>query len=151
MSPRKILLAVVMSAVSLTWAQSTAPRPPQRGTEGSSENRMDMQQHMQSMQKDLVKMRSLLDQMKANTASLTGKEKAAMEANVQLWQMMVDHMSQMVEHMQSMEGHGGMGMGAHSDMHHGTAGSHGHGNMQGPATAAPSAPTSNNPPTPPQR
>jgi hypothetical protein len=147
---RNLLFTCIIGAVSLATAQS-APRPPQRGTEGSSEDRTRMQQHMQSMQKDLAKMRSLLDQMKTNTAAFTGKEKAAMEANVQLWQMMVDHMSQMAEHMQSMQGHGAMGMSGHSGMHHGTGGSHDHGNMQGPASAAPSAPTSNNPPTPPNR
>lgn len=151
MTFKALLLTCVIGVVSLASAQTTSSRPPQRGTEGSSEDRTTMQQHMQSMQKDLAKMRSLVDQMKTSSGSLTGNEKSAMEANVQLWQMMVDHMSEMAEHMQSMQGRGGMGMSGHPGMQHGTGGSHKHGNMQGPASAAPSAPTSNNPPTPPNR
>lgn len=170
MKSSKLLLAVVMSLAPLAWTQSTtpqtpppgaqtgssagsqsstAPRPPQRGMEGSSEDRMRMQQHMQAMQNDLAKMRSLLEQMKSSAAGLSGNEKTAMEANVQLWQMMIDHMSQMAEHMSSMQG--GMGMSGHSGMKHKTGGAHNHGNMQGPASAAPSSPESNNPPTPPER
>lgn len=73
-------------------------------------------QMMEQMKQNLQKMKSLLQEMKTNAAGLTGKEKAAMDANVQLWQMMIDHMDQMVNQMSSM--HGGMKGGMdHSKMH----------------------------------
>lgn len=123
--------------------------PPRRGMEGSSEERQMQAQHMQQMRQQVDKMRSVLDQMKTNVAGMSGKDKAAMQANVQLWQMMVDHMDQMVQHMSSMQGQGMMGM-RHNMMHGNMKGMKPGDSMQGAGEAAPASPQPNNPSTPPQ-
>jgi TolA-binding protein len=112
--------------------------------ESSGEHAGGMQaQHMQEMRQGVAKMQALLDQMKANVAGMTGKDKAAMQANVELWQMMIDHMKQMSEHMS------GMGM---MDRHEGTMHHMGgmHHEAPAPPPGAPAAPKSSNPTTPPE-
>ncbi|HYG99509.1 MAG TPA: hypothetical protein VD837_10295 [Terriglobales bacterium] len=182
----KWLLAVFLIGTSLGWAQSSAsqtpatggqsgssagtqtsgaPRSSMRGTEAGQDRKGMHAQHMQAMQNDLAKMRSLLDQMKSNVAGMNAKDRAAMQPNVQLWQMLIDHMGQMTQHMSAMQGQGGMGMmtGSTGSRHMGCCSgmqSGGSCGMQGQTgghsgmnhgAAAPSPPTTNNPPTPPQR
>jgi hypothetical protein len=103
-------------------------------------------QHMQGMQdmsQSVAKMQTLLDQMKTNVAGMSGKQKAAMQANVDLWQMMIDHMKQMSEHMSGM----GM-MGGHEGMMHDMDHMHHEPPAPPPVGTTPPAP---NPSTPPQR
>lgn len=134
---RAIALAAVLGCSSWIAAQSTAPQTPPAGAQGQSAagreqgstpagnagmhhtmSQNDMApmhaREMEAMRQQVAKMQTLLDQMKANVDGLSGANKTAMQANVQLWQMMIDHMKQMVQHMSSM---GGMmmqprGMGA---------------------------------------
>jgi TolA-binding protein len=107
-----LILAACLLMTSVAWGQSAAPQtppaqPPQRGMEGSSEDQHRMHQHhMQAMGENIARMQALLDQMKSNVEGMTGKDKAAMQANVELWQMMIDHMKQMSQHMQGMREHG---------------------------------------------
>jgi hypothetical protein len=135
---RIALFVVALTIPLLLFAQSTTPAPeanPQtqtgpgsavppgsmhhpgmQGAQGNANMRAMHEKHMQEMEQNLAKMKTLLEQMKSNAADLKGKDKAAMDANVQLWQMMIDHMEQMMKHMSSM-GMMGPGMEGHGMMH----------------------------------
>ncbi len=119
---RELIVAVALMAIPL-FAQDTTQQNPSPGTTpgGMAEHHHksagmqsgDMhamhEKHMQEMKQNIAKMKALLQDMKANAAGLSGKEKAAMDANVQLWQMMIDHMEQMMNNMSMMGSmHGGM-------------------------------------------
>lgn len=121
---RKLIVAVALMAVPL-FAQDTTQQNPSPGTApggmpqhhhmSGMQSGGDMhamhEKHMQEMKQNIAKMKALLQDMKTNAAGLSGKEKATMDANVQLWQMMIDHMEQMMGHMDmmgSMDMHGGM-------------------------------------------
>ncbi len=103
-----LFLAGVVAIATLSSAQtSTTPPPPgspdnMGAMHHGADNMGGMHDHMQDMKQSVAKMKSLLEQMKANAAGLSGKDKAAMDANVQLWQMMIDHMDQMANHMGMM-------------------------------------------------
>ena len=121
---RKLIVAVALMSVALFAQDSTQQNPSPGTTPGgmpqhhhksagmqSSDMRAMHEKHMQEMKQNLDKMKALLQDMKTNAAGLNGKEKAAMDANVQLWQMMIDHMEQMMNNMSmmgSMDMHGGM-------------------------------------------
>ncbi len=151
MKTKAMIIGVVLASVSL-WAQTNTPptstqsgaQSTQSGTQSGgmmgSQRRAQMQamqqQHMQQMKQSVAEMKSLLEQMKTNAAGLTGKDKAAWDANIQLWQKMIDHMDQMMSHMSNM---GGMGMGSGMMMH-----KHGPGGMNRPQQPAQA-------PTPPQQ
>jgi hypothetical protein len=126
MKARNCLLIVALAFPLLLCAQNTTPETPatpqtqtQSGTmhrgmknsQGGADMRAMHEQHMQEMKQNIAKMKTLLEQMKTNAAGLSGKDKAAMDANVQLWQMMIDHMDQMMNHMGMMgSGMNGRGM-----------------------------------------
>ena len=125
MKLRNVLLVVTIAIPLLVCAQSTTPQARPAGTEtqtgsGSAQSTMQpgamhhghgaqagdmhaMHEHeMAQMKEQIAKMRALLDQMKTNVAGMKGKDKDAMQANAELWQMMIDHMDQMMQHMSSM-------------------------------------------------
>ncbi len=122
---RRLLVVMVLTAIPL-FAQSTTQQNPSPGTtpggmpqhhhkSAGMQSSGDMQamheKHMQQMKQSVAKMKALLQDMKTNAAGLSGKEKATMDANVQLWQMMIDHMEGMMGHMSMMgdiDMHGGM-------------------------------------------
>ena len=78
-------------------------------------------EHMQMAKDHLAKMRSTVEQMKANQAALkdpAAKKQAQM--NIELWDGMVQHMEAMVNMMSEHHGQGMMGMhhGEMAEMHH---------------------------------
>ncbi len=153
---RSLLLAGAVAIATLASAQSTTPQPPPASADKSSAQPGAMRQgqdgmgamhgqHTQDMKQSIARMKALLDLMKANAAGLSGKEKAAMDANVQLWQMMIDHMEEMANHMGMMNmdmGHGQKPMPQHPM-----------GPMPPPPPPPPTAPnrTPSEPPPPPQK
>lgn len=169
MQRHRLVIVGVLGAALTAWSQGAQQAPPTgtqsstgagaekstmgpgmhegaaHGMKSGAQGQMHAQ-HMQEVQQSIAKMRGLLEQMKSNAAGLSGKDKAAMDANVQLWQMMIDHMDQMAQHMSSMEGHGSMQM-HHGGMH----GMQGQGSTQGPTSSAPAPPDKDNPTPPPQR
>ena len=95
-------------------------------------------EHIATMKTDVQKMHSAFDKMKGNVASISNAdEKARWQANVDMWQTVVDHHDQMLKHMEDAQAKGmGCGMmmsdmGMGGMMHH-----HGMGPMK-PAPAAP--------------
>ncbi len=120
---RKLIVAMILMALPL-FAQNTTQQNPSPGTtpggmaqhhhrsagmQASGDMQAMHEQHMQQMKQSVAKMKALLQDMKANAAGLSGKEKATMDANIQLWQMMIDHMDQMMNNMSMMMNmHGGM-------------------------------------------
>jgi hypothetical protein len=77
-------------------------------------------EHIEAMKADVQKMHSAFDKMKANVASISNAdEKARWQANIDMWQTMVDHHDQMLKHMEDAQAKGmgcgmmmsGMGMG----------------------------------------
>ncbi len=122
---RKLIVVMVLMALPLFAQESTQQNPspgttpgamPQHhhksaGMQSSGDMHAMHEKHMQEMKQNIAKMKALLQEMKTNAAGLSGKEKAAMDANVQLWQMMIDHMEEMMNNMSmmgSMDMHGGM-------------------------------------------
>jgi hypothetical protein len=88
-------------------AQGTAPRGRMGGMRGMGMN----QQHLQQMQADLNHMHALLNSMRANLSSMSPKDQPAMQSNVEMWQIMVNHMDSMMQHVQMMQGMGTPGGG----------------------------------------
>src|SRR6266581_2331970 len=92
-------------------------------------------EHIATMKTDVQKMHSAFDKMKGNVASISNAdEKARWQANVDMWQTVVDHHDQMLKHMEDAQAKGmGCGMmmsdmGMGGMMHH-----HGMGPMSGGA------------------
>ena len=78
-------------------------------------------EHIEAMKADARKMHSAFDKMKANVASISNAdEKARWQANIDMWQSMLDHHGQMLKHMEDAQAKGmgcgmmmgGMGMGS---------------------------------------
>src|SRR5512147_2689734 len=130
MKVRGVFLAMVVVFASLAWAQNPPSRAPgadvhshsAAGTATPAQKQPGIpadegmagmrEQHMQEMKANLDKMHALLEQMKASVADMDPKDQPAMQANIQMWQMMVDHLDAMTKHMQSMQG---MDMGGMRD------------------------------------
>ena len=108
----------IMSALLLSGMLAAQAAAPAQDTGSAQQSGPAMhQQHMQQMKEHVVKMRSAVDQMKANAAKI--KDPAARqhaELDAQMWGMMVDHMEAM---QKMMAEHPGM-MGNHmrGGMHH---------------------------------
>jgi hypothetical protein len=77
-------------------------------------------EHFEAMKADVQKMHAAFDRMKANVGTIANAdEKARWQANVDLWQTVVDHHDQMLKHMEDAQAQGmgcgmmmgGMGMG----------------------------------------
>jgi hypothetical protein len=68
-------------------------------------------EHMEAMKTDVERMHSAFNKMKANVASISNAdEKARWQANVDMWQTVVDHHDQMLKHMEDAQAKG-MGCG----------------------------------------
>jgi hypothetical protein len=88
-----------------------AGAPPQSKGPGSSAQRQQRREqiaamrkeHMEAAKAQLQKLHSDLDQMKGNVNKITDAgEKARWQANVDMWQIMVNHLDQMMQHMEGM-------------------------------------------------
>ncbi len=122
------LLAVLVLASCFTFAQTTPPPSGQSQTappagagpnaQGRAARRQRMQQmrqqHMQMMKDQIDKMTAKLNDMKSAAASITDENgKKMAQDNIDMWQMLLDHMNQMMQHMEQgppMGGPGGPGM-----------------------------------------
>ncbi len=137
MRARHFIVIAAMIWAMMAWAQSTTPQTPPAesqaqsgaGAAQSTQTQPGMragkgmagmhEQHMQQMKANMTRMQALLAQMRSAYANMDAKDKPAMQANIEMWQMMVDHMNQMAQHMEQMHGEGmGMGPGGHHMMHH---------------------------------
>ena len=122
MTRKALLLAVLLTLASLSFAQTPANPPasnPHDQMDMAHHDKMaDMhKQHMEGMKADLDKMKASLEKMKANVAKIrNADEKERWQANVDLWSGMVAHMEQMMKHMDGMGPE--MGMTGHGMMHH---------------------------------
>jgi hypothetical protein len=106
---------LILLGTALAWAQnppaSSSTAPAQTPSSGQGHDMAGMQQmhqqEMQDIQATLQKMHALLNSMRAAYSGMETRDQPAMQANIEMWQLMVDHMDKMVQRMQSME-HGGM-------------------------------------------
>ena len=144
MKPSACLLMALLVITSLAWAQdSSTGQQPSSGTQPGSaqapapgrgvmreQRREHMQamckEHMEAMKADVQKMQSSFDQMKANVAKISNAdEKARWQANLDMWQTVMNHHDQMLKHMEDAQAKGmgcgmmmgDMGMGG-GMMHH---------------------------------
>ncbi len=141
-----LIFILLLLTISSIWAQDT--KSLQQSTSATqaagapvtprAQRRAQMQamckQHMEAMKADTEKMHSAFDKMKTNVASITNAdEKARWQANLDMWQAVLDHHDQMLKHMQAAQASGmgcGMMMGDMGMMHH-------MGPMNAPAPPAP--------------
>ncbi|MFZ0897675.1 MAG: hypothetical protein WB616_01410 [Candidatus Sulfotelmatobacter sp.] len=142
MKPNRLLPILLLMLTSLAWAQSApsgqqsssgtqgGTQPPAPGVRaGQRAQRHEQMQamckeHIEAMKTDVQKMHSAFDKMKANVASISNAdEKARWQANIDMWQTMVDHHDQMLKQMEDAQAKGegcGMmmgGMGIGGGMH----------------------------------
>ena len=134
MKRSKLLPILLLMLTSLALAQSSgqqsssgaqAGTPPAPGVRaGQRAQRHEQMQamckeHIEAMKVDAQKMHFAFDKMKANVASIgNADEKARWQANIDMWQSMLDHHDQMLKHMEDAQAKGmgcgmmgGMGMG----------------------------------------
>jgi Class III cytochrome C family len=130
MKTRSMFFSVFVVFTSMVWAQYTLAQAPsadvhshsatdtakpaqeQPGMPADKSTAGMREQHMQEMKANLDKMHALLEKMKTSVAGMDPKDQPAMQANIQMWQMMIDHLDAMTQHMQSMQG---MDMGGMRD------------------------------------
>ncbi|MBZ5572725.1 MAG: hypothetical protein LAO09_12715 [Acidobacteriia bacterium] len=114
MKHKILLLALLFTLASVAWAQDTQSQAP--ASASKTQTRSAHRQHMMEMHKqemdaakaDVAKIKSSLEQMKANVAKISdADEKARWQANVDMWETLAGHMDRMLQHMESM----GPGMG----------------------------------------
>jgi hypothetical protein len=155
----KHLAVMIALTAGLVWAQSTTSQTPPPSAQGESAagstkstqtqpgarpgrpmgQSQDMHhQQMQDIQASLAKMHALLNSMRAGYATMNTKDQPAMQANIEMWQLMLDHMDRMMQHMQSMEG--GMGAGGGMPHHHGGMGMRPEGPASPPQPGTPQQP-----------
>ncbi len=154
------LAAALLLCAATLWAQSTAPQTPPataqgetgagsakstqaqpapragKGMAGMQGMQQMHQQHMQEAKATLERMHALLNSMRSSYTSMNPKDQPAMQANIEMWQLMLSHLDQMVQHMESM----GPGAGPGMMMQH----RHGQ-----PGNVPPKPPSPNEPGTPP--
>ena len=138
MKPSRLLRVLLLLMTTWSWTQATpsGQQPsngPQAGTQPSTPaSRAQMEamckEHIDAMKTDVQKLHSAFDKMKANVASISNAdEKTRWQANLDMWQTVVDHHDQMLKHMEEVQAKGmgygmmmgEMGMGAMMH-HHGT-------------------------------
>ncbi len=87
-------------------------------------------EHIEAMKNDVQKMHSAFDKMKGNIAGIgNADEKALWQANLDMWQIVIDQHDQMLKHMQEAQAKGvgcgmmmgEMGMDDSMKHHHGMA------------------------------
>ena len=150
-----VLLGTLAAQTAPAAQGGAAPPPPQKqemqpgmmhGQGGMHEMHMMHMQHMQQMkqmQKELEQMRGLVKQLRATSAGMNAKDKAAVELNAQLWDAMLNHMDNNMKQMHEMSGgmmheHMMQGEGGHE---HSDAGGEHHRHEAPPEAPAPPAPT----------
>jgi hypothetical protein len=155
MKASRLLPILLLMITTWSWAQGmpsgqqpsggtqAGTQPPAAGSPASqrAQHRAQMQtmcrEHIDAMKADVQKMHSAFEKMKANVASISNAdEKARWQANLDMWQTVVEHHDQMLKHMEDAQAKG-MGCG----MMMGNMGMGG----SGPATANP-APSAGNKP-----
>lgn len=160
MKPSSLLTILFLLMTSVAWTQSApasqesssgaqaGTQPPAAGTRAGqrAQHHAQMQamckEHIEAMKADVQKMHSAFDKMKANVAAIrNADEKARWQANIDLWQTVVDHHDQMLKHMEDAQAQG-MGCGMMGDM--GMGGMMHHGDM-GPMNPAPPPPPESKP------
>lgn len=160
MKPSRLLPILLLMITTWTWAQGmpsgqqpsggtqagTQPPAPGAPANQRAQRRAQMQamcrEHIDAMKTDLQKMQSAFEKMKANVASISNAdEKTRWQANLDMWQTVVEHHQQMLKHMEDAQAKG-MGCGM-------MMGDMGMGGMMhrslGPANANPAPPDANKP------
>jgi hypothetical protein len=143
MKSSRFVLILLMLMTTWAWGQGTpSGQQPSSGTQagtqpsapgapaGQRAQRHEQMQamckeHIDAMKTDVQKMHSAFDKMKTNVASISNAdEKARWQANVDMWQTVVNHHDQMLKHMEDAQAKGmGCGMmmgemGMGGMMHH---------------------------------
>jgi len=117
MKRSKLLPILLLMLTSLALAQSA---PSGQRAQRHEQMQAMCKEHIEAMKTDAQKMHSAFDKMKASVASVSNAdEKARWQANIDMWQTMVDHHDQMLKHMEDAQAKGmgcgmmmgGMGMG----------------------------------------
>jgi hypothetical protein len=106
MKVKGVLLAMLFGLTLQAWGQQP-PAPPAGRSQARAEHRQKMmemhQQEMAAMKIDIEKLNSFLAQMKTNVAAIKDSaEKARWQTNVDMWEVVVNHMDRMQTHMESM-------------------------------------------------
>lgn len=92
-------------------AQSTAGAPASPRAQRRAQMQALCKEHIEAMKTDVQKMHSAFDKMKANVASISNAdEKTRWQANLDMWQTVVDHHEQMLKLMENAQAKG-MGCG----------------------------------------
>jgi hypothetical protein len=127
MKPSSFLVILLLVVASLAWGQD-APPPGQQSSggkqagsaqapasEGPASHRTQRRErmeamckeHIEAMKTDVQKMHSAFDRMKGDVATISNPdEKARWQANLDMWQTVVDHHDQMLKHMQDAQANG---------------------------------------------
>src|SRR6516225_6243248 len=110
MKPSSLLALLLFLMTSLGWAQGASSgqnpsrtaqtQPSAPGAPASQRTHTQMQaickENIDAMKTDVQKMRSAFDKMKANVASISDpNEKTRWQANVDMWQIVLDRRDQM--------------------------------------------------------
>ena len=104
--------ALVLSSVCLAQTNSAAPPPPpaEPPAPGAHMHHRTSDQHVEDMKAQVEKMRTALDQMKASVAKIKDPNaRQQAQANVDLWDGMIQHMQGMVSMMSEHHDMGMMG------------------------------------------
>lgn len=107
------LIAMLLLTL-LVSAQATQPSPqqPSQATPMHHPMHHDSEQHMQEMKTQVDQMRAKVEAMKANLPNVKDPAlKQQLQNDVDLWEMMVNHMDQMSKMMEGRPGMMGHGMG----------------------------------------
>lgn len=111
------LVALILLSLSASAQTSQTPAPPpSQGHPMHHAMQHDMsamhQQHMQAMKAQVDQMRAKVEAMKANLPNVKDSAlKQQLQNDVDLWEMMVNHMDQMSKMMEGGPGMMGHGMG----------------------------------------
>lgn len=129
MNPSRLLPILLLLMTTWPWAPATPsaqqpssetqtttqPSPPGAPTGQGAQRRAQMQalckEHIDAMKADVQKLHVAFDKMKANVTSITdADEKTRWQANLDMWETVVEHHDQMLKHMEDAQAKG-MGCG----------------------------------------